>query len=215
MASGVAVSRRSSGSTVIVAILAKGGSRRLGGAVKPLLLFQGKALIERPLAVATACGLRALVVTNSQEIVRYFRGRAEVTVLTDALDDSGPVGALFTALSCNRQHSILLLGCDMPWLSPEVIQTILRAAGRAPATVPCINGVPQPLCAVYEPAALPVITTALSKKSIGLAALCERMGAQYLDEAALGYTADCRWFHDVDSWEDYAALTIAQKDARH
>ena len=191
----------------MAAVLAKGGSARLGGACKPLVPWRGRPLVEHVLAAAAPCVTRSLVVTAAPEVFAHFAGRpGGPEVIGDAARDAGPLGGLLAALDHAGSDPVLLLGCDMPRLSTPVLRRIIHAAGDASATVPRIGGMPQPLCAVYGPGVRPVLAGLVGEPRAGLRALLDRLTVRWLDEAALGYHPGCGWFDDVDTWEAIGAL---------
>jgi molybdopterin-guanine dinucleotide biosynthesis protein A len=49
---------------------------------------------------------------------------------------------------------VLVVGADMPYVTPDACQSVLAGGGSAPAAVAVAAGVVQPLLAVYAPRAL-------------------------------------------------------------
>jgi len=72
--------------------------------------------------------------------------------IPDLIENQGPLGGLYTALSTTKATWNLLVACDMPGLTLEFLEDLFRAAESSQAD--CI--IPQsafgldPLCAVYH-----------------------------------------------------------------
>ena len=131
---------------------------------------QDKALLpfgERSLAVWVA--ERVQQVCREVSIIGdpVKHGAWGFPVLEDVIPDQGPLGGIHAALTHSDARFTLVVGCDMPYLSPEFLGLLLRIAQEteADAVVPeseefCY----EPLGAVYTPACLPSIEEALGKE---------------------------------------------------
>ncbi len=75
--------------------------------------------------------------------------------LSDRFMDFGPMGGILTALHAHPQAAWVVLGCDMPFVTDAIIGELLSARDPfklATAYDSSFDGLPEPLCAVYEPA---------------------------------------------------------------
>ena len=93
----------------------------------------------------------------------------EVNTIRDREADMGPLGALDSAFAVQPDHAWLVVACDMPNLSPETLQKLL--AQRDPAkSATCylnpVDGLAEPLCTIYEPAAAAAIREAVRYKRL-------------------------------------------------
>ncbi|WP_455381872.1 bifunctional molybdenum cofactor guanylyltransferase MobA/molybdopterin-guanine dinucleotide biosynthesis adaptor protein MobB [Salinispira pacifica] len=75
--------------------------------------------------------------------------------LADRFVDFGPMGGILTALHTHPEAAWLVLGCDMPFVTEQTIANLLSK--REPLKLATVfdsssDGLPEPLCAVYEPA---------------------------------------------------------------
>ena len=133
-------------------ILAGGASRRMG---------RNKALLEmegRPLISIVAGRLRA--VTDEVIICADDTGRYEAFAdrcVPDVYRGIGPLGGLHAGLAAARHELVAVVGCDMPFLKPEVLSWfVAAAAGFDLAILRHANGL-EPLHAVYHKRCLPAI----------------------------------------------------------
>ncbi|MGB5100260.1 MAG: molybdenum cofactor guanylyltransferase [Methanothrix sp.] len=141
-------------------ILAGGESRRLG-AEKSLLVFEG-----RPLICWTAERLRmtadeVVVVARSKAhaerlekiISDYSPAKTKVTFTWDRVAGFGPVAGLSAGMKEARGELAFATGCDLPFLSLQVIERLFELADEEgyEAAVPVQpNGFFEPLHCVYH-----------------------------------------------------------------
>ena len=72
----------------------------------------------------------------------------------DRFVDIGPMGGILTALHAHPEAAWLVLGCDLPFVTLETLEELIRR--RDPFRfATCYDslgdGLPEPLCAIYEP----------------------------------------------------------------
>ncbi|MFV0415998.1 MAG: NTP transferase domain-containing protein [Chthoniobacterales bacterium] len=87
--------------------------------------------------------------------------------LPDALIDAGPLAGLLTAFRHDAQAAWLVVACDLPLLNKKTLDFLLRhrnTESLATAFLSANDGLPEPLCAIYEPAILPYLENAYTKK---------------------------------------------------
>ncbi len=129
-----------------VAILAGGRARRLGGADKSTLLVGGLPIIERQLAALAGLGGEIVVVGGDPGRFAAYGVRP----VPDRVPRSGALGGLYTALCEATTPHVLVVACDLPFVSVPVLERLAELAGdAADAVVPRTADGLQPLCAVY------------------------------------------------------------------
>ena len=132
------------------------------GRDKALLPYGGTTLVEHlARAVQDAAGSVALI----GQPVRY--SNLGFPVYPDKFSGCGPLGGVYTALTVSSTDWNLIVACDMPGVSAEVLRTLLRSADESGAG--CVaaagpEGEPEPLCAVYHRRCLPVMARAIEEK---------------------------------------------------
>ncbi len=151
-----------------IAILAGGQSKRLG---------QDKALIsihgdERPLIAHQIERLHPL--TDDLFIVGPDRPGYSTFDVPLELDDypgEGPLGGIATALRAARYERVLVVACDLPFLSVPLLRWMMEQDRSRAAIVPCIPGqsrqaarmIQQSTHAIYARFALARIEIALAR----------------------------------------------------
>jgi molybdenum cofactor guanylyltransferase len=134
-------------------ILAGGSSSRMRRD-KATLAYRGKSQLDRAFELARRhvpevfVSVRAVQTTDPT--------RAQHPMIVDSLTGEGPIVGIRSALAAHPQVAWLVLACDLPFLSDAALAQLLRerdAAGLATAFRSAHDGLPEPLCAIWEPAA--------------------------------------------------------------
>jgi molybdopterin-guanine dinucleotide biosynthesis protein A len=138
-------------------VLVGGASRRMG-TPKHELLVGGEPLLARiAAALAPAGPVMLLGGAGRLELPGAEPAAAEAGRLPDAPGVVGPLAGVLAALRWDPA-AWTIASCDLPRLSAEAVSWLLaqRRPGRW-AVMPRVHGVVQPLLAVYEPQALPLL----------------------------------------------------------
>ena len=138
-------------------VLAGGLSSRMGRD-KALLEFRGRALFAVALDKLLALELTPAIAGSRPDLGKY------APVIPDNFPGSGPLAGIESALSVSREDLNLFLPVDLPLLPVDFLRWMTARAREtsAPATIPHLQGRPQPLCAIYHRALLPGIRAALA-----------------------------------------------------
>ena len=143
-------------------VLAGGRSSRMGRD-KALLPWKGSTLIQSVAReVFQAAGSANLV--GPPELY----GKLGFPVIPDRFPGCGPLGGLHAALSAGLADWNLVVACDMPAVTDEMLSELLAAAeeSEAEALVPSTPDGWQPLCAVYHAGLLPLVESAIQAKRL-------------------------------------------------
>jgi molybdopterin-guanine dinucleotide biosynthesis protein A len=137
---------------VLAAVLAGGSASRMGGA-KATVQLDGRPLITYPLEAALdALGAVAVVAKDDVELPPLDQ-RAELWIEPD--EPRHPAVGVIEALRRARGSAVVVIACDLPLLTSEVVGLLANAdAEGSVAVLASAAGRPQPLLARYEPTAL-------------------------------------------------------------
>lgn len=120
-----------SGADFTVAILVGGDSSRMGSD-KALFEVEGTAMAQRVADAATAAGASEIfLIGGTQARAKKLSG----TWKKDLYPGEGPLGGVITALKASTHDSVVVLSCDMPFVTDAVITSLVRALADAQATV--------------------------------------------------------------------------------
>ncbi len=113
---------------------------------------EGQALLERtvdllkPLLQEVHVSVRADQTDDC--LRRQFR------LLVDRKPGLGPAGGLMAAHAYRPDVAWMVLACDLPFMDEEAVRHLVKSrnAGKdATAYRSIVDGLPEPLCAIYEP----------------------------------------------------------------
>lgn len=128
------------------AILAGGQARRLGGADKSGLPIGGRPILTRQLELVRGLTSHVLIVANDGDRYR----EAGVPVVRDRIQGAGALGGLYTALLEAPTPQVLVLACDMPFLTAPFLVRVMALSAGVDAAVPRDHRGLHPLCAAWS-----------------------------------------------------------------
>ena len=165
------------------AVLAGGEGRRFGGP-KGDALVAGTSMAARAVQ-ALGPWVEEVVVVSSRPLEH-----PPARVVPDRVSGAGPLGGLDAALAeaaAAGLDGVVLLACDLPLVSPEVVGAVVDSLGDAPAVAPAREpGGVEPLCAVYRVGVHPVVEAHLRGPDRSLHALFRDVGGVVVPEESLG-----------------------------
>ena len=142
-----------------VVVQAGGESRRMGQD-KGLVSFLGQPLIERVVQRLAPIADELLVTTNRPDAYRFLN----LPLYPDLIPGRGALGGLYTALSAATHPQVIVVACDMPFVSIDLLnaQVEMLVQAGADALVPHLGEGVEPFHAVYVRAScLPLIQAAI------------------------------------------------------
>lgn len=138
-------------------VLAGGRSRRMGRD-KALLRRGGATQLERAVDLLGRHTARVFISTRADQ--SEDRERRRFPQIVDRHTDIGPVAGILSALEEHPEVSWLVLACDLPNIDDATLAFLLEHRAKDQpftAFASSHDGLPEPLCALYRPAALQVI----------------------------------------------------------
>jgi molybdenum cofactor guanylyltransferase len=130
---------------ITIAIQAGGRSSRMGRD-KALLPLGGRPLIEHVIERVEGLGDEILITTNQPDEYAFLGLR----MVGDQRPGAGALDGLLTALEAAGGERVLLLACDMPFVSRSLIEQMLAIDTDAEVVIPRLGGKLQPLHAIYS-----------------------------------------------------------------
>ena len=120
---------------------------------KAALAFAGRPQLARAFALLVPRVRRAFVSVRADQ--RDEPLRAGFPQVVDGPAGAGPIAGIIAAQSLHRDAAWLVLACDLPLLDGATLDQLI--AGRDPGRLATAfrsssDGLPEPLCAIYEPA---------------------------------------------------------------
>jgi molybdenum cofactor guanylyltransferase len=140
-------------------ILAGGLSSRMRRD-KAVLQYRGENQLDRTFNLASRHLSNVFVSVRADQTADPTR--AQRPMIVDSIAGQGPIVGIRSALAAFPHVAWLVLACDLPYLSDAALVQLLRERdvnGLATAYRSTHDGLPEPLCAIWEPAAAPVLAS--------------------------------------------------------
>ena len=191
------------------AILAGGRATRFGGRDKSALLVNGRPILDYQIDALAPLTDDLLIVGG--EAGPHRNRRPEVRVVQDIVPGCGPLGGLHAALTSARGDVLLLIACDMPYLSSAFLAYLLSLAAEADVVVPRSERGYHPLCAVYTRACLEPVSRRLADRRLKMRELLDSLRTRVVPaEETRRFGDPDRLFANVNTPADYADLEAVQ-----
>ena len=134
-------------------VLAGGMSSRMKRD-KAALVYGGRSQLDRAVELAARHVSRVFVSVRAAQSADP--ARAQYPQIVDSVPGEGPMVGIRSALAAHPGVAWLVLACDLPFLSDTALRQLLsqrdpQASATAYRSVH--DGLPEPLCAVWEPGA--------------------------------------------------------------
>jgi molybdenum cofactor guanylyltransferase len=184
-------------------ILAGGSSTRMHRD-KAALTYQGQSQLDRAFELAKRHLHNVFVSVRAGQT--HDPTRARHPLIVDSVAGEGPIVGIRSALAAYPNGAWLVLACDLPFLSDAAIETLMRA--RDPGTFATAyrsahDGMPEPLCAIWEPAAGSLLAEYQAAGGECPRKFLIRRNARLVD------LTDPRALDNVNTPEEYAEATAA------
>jgi molybdopterin-guanine dinucleotide biosynthesis protein A len=132
-------------------VLAGGRSSRMHRD-KAALEYAGRTQLERAVELLTPLVARIFVSVRPDQTADPLRAR--FAQIVDSGEVAGPIAGILAAQARHPDAAWLVLACDLPLLDQQTLEHLLRSRRperQATAYRSSHDGLPEPLCAIYEP----------------------------------------------------------------
>jgi molybdopterin-guanine dinucleotide biosynthesis protein A len=184
-------------------ILAGGASKRMQRD-KAALKIQGKTQLVRAFELLSRYLQRVFVSVRADQTSDPTR--AHLPLIVDSVEGAGPITGIRSALAAHPEVAWLVLACDLPFVSDAAIEELLRRrdpSALATAYKSAHDGLPEPLCAIWEPAAAPLLAEYQAAGGHCPRKFLIRHGAPLIDPP------DPRALDNVNTPEEYSQAVAA------
>ena len=133
-------------------VLAGGASKRMGSD-KGAIAYSGRPEAER--CYNLLGGVCSSVWVSTRAELADAPGRKGLPQIHDRHGHIGPIDGILSALQTHSDHAWLVVACDLPFLDAGILRHLVASRDPTrPATafISAHDGLPEPLCAIYEPA---------------------------------------------------------------
>ena len=209
------------------AILAGGHATRFGGRDKSALVVGGRSILLRQIEELSQIADDILIVGRSHPIHEGPDGTPEAALparlngatlrhIPDITSSCGPLGGLDAALAAARHQQVVVVACDMPFVTARFLAFLLSLAGEAEAIVPRTEDGYHPLCAVYTRECRPAVARRLAEGKLSMRGLLEDVRVRVVEGATLDACGDrARLLANVNSPAALEAVLADPGRSRH
>ena len=170
------------------------------GIDKAWLEIEGQPLIERTLASVRAATTSVAIIANTEGY-----GSLGVPVFADTYQGVGPLEAVRVALSNTQTNRILLVACDLPFLTAELFSFLLSIPSASQAIVPLsADNQIEPLCAIYCKNSLEAVEKLIEHGHRKMARLFDLVPTRFVEFQEIRELDGAHlFFENINTPEDY------------
>jgi molybdopterin-guanine dinucleotide biosynthesis protein A len=125
------------------------------GVDKASLMVGGRTMLGRVVEAVASVAEEVVVVRRKGQMLRDL-GEYKVRDVEDEEPSRGPLGGLVSGLRVVRRERALVVGCDMPFLNPRLLEYLIGLSEGWDVVVPRVHGKPQVLHSVWSKECLSV-----------------------------------------------------------
>lgn len=157
-------------------VLAGGRSSRIGQD-KATIKLGNLTLMERVVSILSQLVEEVVVVGGDSAGSASLGLRA----VDDIFPGGGVLGGLYTGLRVAKHSRILAVGCDMPFLNPELLRYMLQEVKGYDVVIPRIGEYVEALHAIYSKACLPPIGRKLEEGNLRLVSFFPEVRVRHIE----------------------------------
>ena len=182
-------------------ILAGGKSSRIGADQdKAMLKLNGKRLIDIVISkLKYLVGDNIIIVGPPEKYPSYKQ------VVPDLFKQKGLLVGLYSGLKASASRHNLVVGCDMPFLKPELLQYMGDKIDSNDIIIPSYSrGYVEPLCAIYSKDCLEVIKKNIKDGILSIRRIFPYLKIKYIEEKEIKkFDPELNSFFNINYKEDF------------
>jgi molybdopterin-guanine dinucleotide biosynthesis protein A len=170
----------------MTSIVLAGGKGTRMGKHKVLEVVGGRPVLQRVIDSLNPMSRRILlVVAQGQQCPALEASQATVDCIHDVYAGKGALGGIYTGLSSSdSEHSLVVAG-DMPFLNAGLIKYLISASPGFDVVMPRLDGLIQPLHAIYSKGCLPLIRAQLERGQLQIRVFLGEVRVRYVEAAEI------------------------------
>ena len=200
------------------AILAGGRAVRFQGRDKSALTVGGQSILERQIAALSGL-VDDILLVGARMGAGVFSSlppagqspRPHVRVVPDRIAGCGPLGGLDAALAAAKDDAVVVVACDMPFVTGAFLGRLLELTRDAEAVVPRTERGYHPLCAAYTRGCRAAVSHRLADRRLKMLDLLEDLRVRELTLAEIEtFGSAHRLLANVNTPADYEEFETPQ-----
>ena len=180
----------------IAGVILAGGSSTRFGSNKALAIVNGKPLIQNVADLISGLFQECLLVTNTPEEYKFL----SLPMTYDRYKGSGPLAGIHAALLQISTPRAFVVACDMPNLSPELMQYMSNIKEQGyDVIIPWLGKGQEPLFGIYHKNSLTHIETCLQNNECQVIRVLEGLRVRRISEQeVLSITDNLTCFKNIN-----------------
>jgi molybdenum cofactor guanylyltransferase len=193
--------------TDVSSFITAGGRSSRMGTDKAWLELDGRPMIEHVIAAVEPLTTGVAIIANDPQYEKLG-----YPVFRDTHIRIGPLEAIRTALSNTTTDRVILVACDLPFVSTELFKFLLKVSEEHYATVPIgPDGKREPLCAVYHRNALDTVNDLIDEGQRKIGLVLDRVPTRMIAFDELAHLSESRlFFENINTPEDYSRIRASR-----
>jgi molybdenum cofactor guanylyltransferase len=163
------------------AIILSGGKSSRMGTNKALLKINEKTNIERIADTLKVSFNDIILVTNQPEDYQFLG----LKMVSDHYPGHGPLAGVHAGLLASASDTNFVVACDMPFVSVELAEVLVKKCGDYDAVIPVINGVQHPLFSVFHKRVNGAVAHSIEMGKLRMKHLLDTLNVLYVTEKDL------------------------------
>jgi molybdopterin-guanine dinucleotide biosynthesis protein A len=185
---------------ISAAILCGGEGRRMGGVDKGQLLVAGKTFIERQLDVLRPLTPHLMIIGREGAHV----SPPGVRLVRDAVEHAGALGGIYTALQASVTDRVLVLACDMPFVTTAFLTFLIEHGDDADVVIPRDEEGRHPLCGVFHCRIARALKARIDARTLRVDEAIAALDVREVGKEAISrFDSDGRLLLNVNTPEEY------------
>lgn len=185
---------------IAVYILCGGRSSRMKSE-KGLVELHGKPFLKWILEAVDPLTDKITLVTKNDDYSKF-----RLPLIEDKVENKGPVGGIYTALSHSNSQYNLILSCDIPKITTEVLYELIQGAlsSEKEVSILCDETHDYPLIGCYQKKVVRFFEDAVRQNHLKLCPLVDSLSPNKFQVTRKSQSA----LQNINSLEELSCLTI-------
>lgn len=191
---------------VAACLLAGGKGSRAEGNDKAFFTYKGVSFLQTIFTKMGSEGENLISYNKDPETVKgNLKKLNNIKIISDLLEDIGPMGGIYTALKLCNSAAVLFAPCDLPFYSEKIAQLCkTNFKGLEDALIITYGEKLQPLCGIYSKSCITAMEQMIKNKNYRIRDLLKMLHVTYVDAQLFGIEENC--FKNVNTLQEYNLL---------
>lgn len=156
------------------------------------------------------------MVTSQEQFNIIAASRLKGKVIVDLYPGKGALGGIYTGLASAENFYSLVVGCDMPFLNRDLLCYLIDLAPGFDAVVPRIDGMYEPLHAVYSKGCLTSMSELMKQGRLEISKLFNSVNTRYVDKEKIArFDPQFLSFFNANTLDDLRKVKELIKQGEH